>query len=146
MTGGNCLGFAVSWKNGRLAPAGGPQSVPTTDAQLSRTQSQSAAGRAWSWRRDSNPRPSDYKSDALPLSYASPARLPAGLTNLKKYQNGRQIARGPGTFLFPPAPRLPFLLAAAPAWPILPRFDSLRGGSGCPAESKPCSCWGRWRL
>ncbi len=25
-----------------------------------------------SWRRDLNPRPSDYKSDALPLSYASP--------------------------------------------------------------------------
>ena len=26
-----------------------------------------------SWRRDLNPRPSDYKSDALPLSYASAA-------------------------------------------------------------------------
>ena len=37
----------------------------------------------WSWRRDSNPRPSDYKSDALPLSYASPACLAAGLTNYK---------------------------------------------------------------
>jgi hypothetical protein len=27
-----------------------------------------------SWRRDLNPRPADYKSAALPLSYASPAR------------------------------------------------------------------------
>src|SRR3990167_2299841 len=106
MTGGNCLGFAVSWKNGRLAPAGGPQSVPTTDAQLSRTQSQSAAGRAWSWRRDSNPRPSDYKSDALPLSYASPARLPAGLTNQEKYQNGSRIARGHPHFFRRPRNRL----------------------------------------
>jgi hypothetical protein len=26
---------------------------------------------AWSWRRDLNPRPADYKSAALPLSYAS---------------------------------------------------------------------------
>ena len=26
-----------------------------------------------SWRRDLNPRPADYKSAALPLSYASPA-------------------------------------------------------------------------
>lgn len=28
----------------------------------------------WSWRRDLNPRPADYKSAALPLSYASPAQ------------------------------------------------------------------------
>src|SRR3990172_7144139 len=111
MTGGNCLGFAVSWKNGRPILRGSspprrktPQSVRTTDAQLSRTQSQSAAGRAWSWRRDSNPRPSDYKSDALPLSYASPARLPAGLTNKEKNQKGSRSGRGRGQFFFPPPP------------------------------------------
>ena len=28
----------------------------------------------WSWRRESNPRPADYKSAALPLSYASDKR------------------------------------------------------------------------
>jgi hypothetical protein len=26
----------------------------------------------WSWRRDSNPRPSDYKSDALPAELRQP--------------------------------------------------------------------------
>ena len=32
----------------------------------------------WSWRRDSNPRPSDYKSDALPaeLRQQNPSRTP----------------------------------------------------------------------
>jgi hypothetical protein len=32
--------------------------------------------RNWSWRWDSNPQPPDYKSGALPLSYAS---LPVNL-------------------------------------------------------------------
>ena len=40
-----------------------------------------------SWRRDLNPRPSDYKSDALPLSYASPAQTS------KNYHMGHSIAR-----------------------------------------------------
>src|SRR5271167_4453674 len=39
-----------------------------------------------SWRRDLNPRPSDYKSDALPLSYASPAQTE------QNYHRGNQIA------------------------------------------------------
>src|SRR5712672_854790 len=30
----------------------------------------------WSWRRDLNPRPSDYKSDALPTELRQPARSP----------------------------------------------------------------------
>ena len=41
-----------------------------------------------SWRRDLNPRPSDYKSDALPLSYASAAQTK------ERYQKGTSIARG----------------------------------------------------
>ena len=40
-----------------------------------------------SWRRDLNPRPSDYKSDALPLSYASPAQTS------ENYHMGHSIAR-----------------------------------------------------
>src|SRR6202023_2497812 len=40
-----------------------------------------------SWRRDLNPRPSDYKSDALPLSYASAAQTE------RRYQKGNSIAR-----------------------------------------------------
>jgi hypothetical protein len=40
-----------------------------------------------SWRRDLNPRPSDYKSDALPLSYASAAQTKG------RYQKGTSIAR-----------------------------------------------------
>jgi hypothetical protein len=40
-----------------------------------------------SWRRDLNPRPSDYKSDALPLSYASAAQTKG------RYQKGNSIAR-----------------------------------------------------
>ncbi len=39
-----------------------------------------------SWRRDLNPRPSDYKSDALPLSYASAAQTK------ERYQKGNSIA------------------------------------------------------
>ncbi len=38
-----------------------------------------------SWRRDLNPRPSDYKSDALPLSYAS-------TQTEQNYHTGNQIA------------------------------------------------------
>ena len=30
----------------------------------------------WSWRRESNPQPADYKSAALPLSHASQCGLP----------------------------------------------------------------------
>src|SRR4029450_6660367 len=33
-----------------------------------------ASTAAWSWRRELNPRPADYKSAALPLSYASDKR------------------------------------------------------------------------
>jgi hypothetical protein len=33
--------------------------------------------RFWSWRRDLNPRPSDYKSDALPAELRQPARFAA---------------------------------------------------------------------
>jgi hypothetical protein len=32
------------------------------------------SARGWSWRRELNPRPADYKSAALPLSYASDKR------------------------------------------------------------------------
>ena len=32
------------------------------------------SGGGWSWRRELNPRPADYKSAALPLSYASDKR------------------------------------------------------------------------
>ena len=39
-----------------------------------------------SWRRDLNPRPSDYKSDALPLSYASPAQTPKTIIRASKLQ------------------------------------------------------------
>ena len=39
-----------------------------------------------SWRRDLNPRPSDYKSDALPLSYASATQTK------ERYQKGNSIA------------------------------------------------------
>ena len=68
-----------------------PTRLPAPCREPSRSTSTSAlvtdpsvpARGPWSWRRDSNPRPSDYKSDALPLSYASPACLPAGLPNLK---------------------------------------------------------------
>jgi hypothetical protein len=33
--------------------------------------------RVWSWRRDLNPRPSDYKSDALPAELRQPEQFPA---------------------------------------------------------------------
>ena len=36
----------------------------------------SPTGEIWSWRRDLNPRPSDYKSDALPAELRQPARSP----------------------------------------------------------------------
>ncbi len=42
--------------------------------------------RGWSWRRELNPRPADYKSAALPLSYASDKR--------QLYQSGQRLARG----------------------------------------------------
>ena len=37
--------------------------------------------RSWSWRRDLNPRPSDYKSDALPAELRQPARLDTSASN-----------------------------------------------------------------
>ena len=33
-----------------------------------------SARSSWSWRRDSNPRPSDYKSDALPAELRQPRK------------------------------------------------------------------------
>ena len=57
----------------------------------------------WSWRRDSNPRPSDYKSDALPTElrqqFRGQLRLRANLSlcslpnvrdNFKRYHNGNE--------------------------------------------------------
>ena len=47
----------------------------------------------WSWRRDLNPRPSDYKSDALPAELRQPrARFGA---NAQKA--GLKLSRQPGT-------------------------------------------------
>ena len=36
--------------------------------------SRGSARSSWSWRRDSNPRPSDYKSDALPAELRQPRK------------------------------------------------------------------------
>jgi hypothetical protein len=36
-----------------------------------------SSGNFWSWRRDLNPRPSDYKSDALPAELRQQARIDA---------------------------------------------------------------------
>ncbi len=38
----------------------------------------------WSWRRDSNPRPSDYKSDALPAELRQPKSPAAQGTQTRK--------------------------------------------------------------
>jgi hypothetical protein len=51
--------------------------------------------RIWSWRRDSNPRPSDYKSDALPAEL----RQPPQTTN---YRFGEAKLQGPINFFRPP--------------------------------------------
>ena len=86
-----------------------PTRLPAPCREPSRSTSTSAlvtdpsvpARGPWSWRRDSNPRPSDYKSDALPLSYASPACLPAGLTNSTNYHNRQENCKGPTQFSLP---------------------------------------------
>ena len=52
-------------------------------------------GRRWSWRRDSNPQPADYKSAALPLSYASSRSSPALRSALKEHTSASR--RGKGT-------------------------------------------------
>src|SRR4029453_10180786 len=63
----------------------------------------------WSWRRELNPRPADYKSAALPLSYASDkprlyqsrrglaSQVPAAFSGLGRDQ-------GPGASMPPPPP------------------------------------------
>src|SRR3974390_3859815 len=38
----------------------------------------------WSWRRDLNPRPSDYKSDALPAELRQPTALSSGISPAKQ--------------------------------------------------------------
>ncbi len=45
---------------------------------------------AWSWRWESNPKPADYKSAALPLSYAS-ATLVARFQSAARLGAGRSI-------------------------------------------------------
>jgi hypothetical protein len=55
------------------APFGHSGTSPTGKAQVGYV---SLMCRNWSWRWDSNPQPADYKSAALPLSYAS---LPVNL-------------------------------------------------------------------
>ncbi len=49
---------------------------------LSRKLERSIPELIWSWRRDLNPRPSDYKSDALPAELRQQARVPAQASTL----------------------------------------------------------------
>src|SRR5262249_34997543 len=56
----------------------------------------------WSWRRDLNPRPADYKSAALPLSYASDKpRVYQTLSGGARVAREKIFARLPSA---PPAP------------------------------------------
>ena len=50
---------------------------------------------SWSWRWDSNPQPADYKSAALPLSYASTRSIPDSTLALKEHTSTSR--RGNGT-------------------------------------------------
>ena len=48
---------------------------PAPDTSTSAAgHSRGCARSSWSWRRDSNPRPSDYKSDALPAELRQPPK------------------------------------------------------------------------
>ncbi len=47
----------------------------------------------WSWRRDLNPRPSDYKSDALPAEL----RQHGSVMALQRAWTDRELSRQPGT-------------------------------------------------
>ena len=46
--------------------------------------------RFWSWRRDLNPRPSDYKSDALPAELRQPAWFTPPRADLPRHNSSRQ--------------------------------------------------------
>src|SRR4051794_26999467 len=93
----------------------------------------------WSWRRELNPRPADYKSAALPLSYAS--------DKARSYRTAATGARGvPPTFFSDAGDggasaggrRLPRPLLARPEDPRddrRPRPD--HGGDGRPAARLP---------
>ena len=51
-----------------------PPMSPDAPGFTLRARLQRGSGGGWSWRRELNPRPADYKSAALPLSYASDKR------------------------------------------------------------------------
>ena len=51
-----------------------PPRNPATARRSAERLSRVDGARRWSWRRELNPRPADYKSAALPLSYASDER------------------------------------------------------------------------
>ena len=80
-----------------------------------------------SWRRDLNPRPADYKSAALPLSYASPAQ-----STYYSPEPGRNQVSSPD--ITPQLVRFPLPSASQrPTWDTLshapaPRLAHRRGG------------------
>ena len=59
----------------------------------------SGARKLWSWRRDLNPRPSDYKSDALPAELRQPEQpccLPQDRITIAKVTTVCRIVEGAG--------------------------------------------------
>ena len=86
----------------------------------------------WSWRRDLNPRPSDYKSDALPAELRQPAgnpkpkseasgNFPPHGTKFKRYHSGTRRATAtpthfrisvPGSGKSLKTPQIPLCFAA----------------------------------
>ncbi len=56
------------------------------EAEFSDGQKTEVAENEWSWRRESNPRPTDYKSVALPTELRQPARHGAGDGNRTRNQ------------------------------------------------------------
>jgi hypothetical protein len=72
----------------RLAASLPPPAPPAAPVAVNRTSPLGvrSAPRGWSWRRELNPRPADYKSAALPLSYAS--------DKTRYYQRRQHPARG----------------------------------------------------
>jgi hypothetical protein len=65
---------------GNPGPSGMESHAPCSGASktVARTNKVTLAAELWSWRRDLNPRPSDYKSDALPAELRQPKTATLG--------------------------------------------------------------------
>ena len=98
------------------------ENYPRIPALISRKFS-SRAHSNWSWRRDLNPRPSDYKSDALPAELRQPPQTDNSKASEPKLQVVYKI------FLFLSTARAKRANSRAP--PDSPRSSSVNGYCGC---------------